>query len=208
MSKNPRPLNTPHKRYRKQINETKWWVNEYLGVARGPCDLGWHSVSLSIPKHNNDSTIKHNQKESKSLLIVMSLDKTEYYSHTLNIFEKALLLLPTTLHMQNDWSQTHFWNISWKPSLHGASDPFSSSSFPQFLLVYCLLVYHVAPVGLSDIIPCCSPLSFLRSCSRKESKGPTPKAKLTSFHKARARLKKLQINLFHPLYTLMYMYFF
>lgn len=34
-----------------------------------------------------------------------------------------------------------------------------------------------------------------------------PEAKLTSFHKARARLKKLQINLFHPLYTQTHMYF-
>ena len=129
----------------------------------------------------------------------------------LNIFLNALypVLLFTVLHMENegfpDSLLKHF--LGTQPI--GFFWPFlallSAPIYACLSLVY--LFYYAFPSGPSDIILCCFPFSFPRSCSRKESESPMPEAKLTSFHKARARLEKLQINLFHPLYKQMYMYF-
>lgn len=138
----------------------------------------------------------------------MSLDKTEHDSYTANIFKNTLyrVLTLTTLRVENGCSpNSHFsWNLFWKPSPCGPSDSFSSLLVAQFLFVsLCSFLGPLWLLSLSFSLPI---TQILHNTGKQ---GPDTQAKITSSYKAtaRERLTKLEINLFHPIYTQRYMYF-
>lgn len=177
------------------------WISE---ITRGPSGSVRHAVSLF--KLNNSTT--YSQQESKSLPSLMNLDKREYCSYTSNIFKNTLYpVLPLTiLHMKNNFSpNSHFWNLAWKPSLYGSSD----DSSPTLLLApfFCLFVrlsHCVVSLGLTSFIFILSS-HYSDSASSRKAEAWCPQLSLfLDSRKTRERQKKLQTNIFHPIYSQIY----